>query len=111
MSELDQRVKAFVDAAILLPPAQRADYLDRAAAGDVGLRQRLETLLIAQAHPESAADPSVPKNPNTTIAIAPSQSEKAGDKIGRYKLLQQIGEGGCGVVYMAEQEDVVRRRV
>ncbi len=111
MSELDQRVKAFVDAAILLPPAQRADYLDRAAAGDVGLRQRLETLLIAQAHPESAADPSVPKNPNTTIAIAPSPSEKAGDKIGRYKLLQQIGEGGCGVVYMAEQEDVVRRRV
>ena len=36
---------------------------------------------------------------------------KAGDKIGRYKLLQQIGEGGCGVVYMAEQEEPVRRRV
>jgi hypothetical protein len=38
-------------------------------------------------------------------------SEKAGDVIGRYKLLQQIGEGGCGVVYMAEQEEPVRRRV
>src|SRR6266516_4515926 len=38
-------------------------------------------------------------------------SEKAGDRIGRYKLLQQIGEGGCGVVYMAEQEEPVRRRV
>ena len=37
--------------------------------------------------------------------------EKAGDRIGRYKLLQQIGEGGCGVVYMAEQEEPVRRRV
>jgi hypothetical protein len=38
-------------------------------------------------------------------------TEKAGDRIGRYKLLEQIGEGGCGVVYMAEQEEPVRRRV
>ena len=38
-------------------------------------------------------------------------TEKPGDRIGRYKLLQQIGEGGCGVVYMAEQEEPVRRRV
>ena len=38
-------------------------------------------------------------------------AEQPGDRIGRYKLLQQIGEGGCGVVYMAEQEEPVRRRV
>jgi serine/threonine protein kinase len=38
-------------------------------------------------------------------------TEKTGDRIGRYKLLQTIGEGGCGVVYMAEQEEPVRRRV
>src|SRR5205814_166233 len=38
-------------------------------------------------------------------------SEQLGDRIGRHKLLQQIGEGGCGVVYMAEQEEPVRRRV
>jgi hypothetical protein len=37
-------------------------------------------------------------------------TEKAGDRIGRYKLLQEIGEGGCGVVYMAEQEEPVRCR-
>src|SRR5437667_5147995 len=42
---------------------------------------------------------------------AASISEKPGDRIGRYKLLQQIGEGGCGVVYMADQEEPVRRRV
>src|SRR5881394_808990 len=38
-------------------------------------------------------------------------TEKAGDRIGRYRLLQEIGQGGCGVVYMAEQEEPVRRRV
>ena len=43
--------------------------------------------------------------------VLPPSFEKAGDRIGRYKLLQQIGEGGCGVVYMAEQEEPVRRRV
>ena len=40
-----------------------------------------------------------------------SIGEKPGDRIGRYKLLQQIGEGGYGVVYMAEQEEPVRRQI
>src|SRR5712671_5046852 len=45
-----------------------------------------------------------------TGAAAP-RTEKPGDRIGRYRLLQEIGHGGCGVVYMAEQEEPVRRRV
>src|SRR4051812_17235119 len=49
--------------------------------------------------------------PGTSLARPGLTAEKAGDRIGRYKLLQQIGEGGCGVVYMAEQEEPVRRRV
>jgi tRNA A-37 threonylcarbamoyl transferase component Bud32/tetratricopeptide (TPR) repeat protein len=48
---------------------------------------------------------------NKTIALNVPLTEQPGDKIGRYKLLQQIGEGGCGVVYMAEQEEPVHRRV
>src|SRR5947207_7751667 len=46
-----------------------------------------------------------------TLEVSVSTSEKPGERIGRYKLLQQIGEGGCGVVYMAEQSEPVRRRV
>src|SRR5258708_18800097 len=47
----------------------------------------------------------------TLLAIAAPPTEKAGDRIGRYRLLQEIGHGGCGVVYMSEQEEPVRRKV
>src|SRR5205807_8669547 len=49
--------------------------------------------------------------PSATVRFSVPLAEKAGGRIGRYKLLQQIGEGGCGVVYVAEQEEPVRRRV
>jgi serine/threonine protein kinase/Tfp pilus assembly protein PilF len=56
------------------------------------------------------AEPSKPP-PRATIVLSAPPSEKPGDRIGHYKILQQIGEGGCGVVYMAEQEEPIRRRV
>ena len=63
----------------------------------------------------AAGQPTAPTGTQPdTIRInltAPTPAEKPGDRIGRYKLLQQIGEGGCGVVYMAEQAEPVRRRV
>src|SRR5262245_4932477 len=111
MSESHQREAAIFDAAMDLPPEQRAVHLDHACGGDGTLRQRIEALLKAcESNCEFLDSPNDPAAAAPTN-ILPSSFEKAGDRIGRYKLLQQIGEGGCGIVYMAEQEEPVSRRV
>src|SRR6266699_1297388 len=97
-------------AALALPPEERAVCLDQACGGDAALRQRVETLLKAHAASAFLEEPAAPVASHT-LQISPPVSERAGDRIGRYKLLQQIGEGGCGIVYMAEQDEPVRRRV
>jgi serine/threonine protein kinase len=106
MSPPDQREEKVFEAALELPSEQRAAYLDKACAGDEPLRQRIEALLRADKEAGTLLEPVV-----TGFQSDAPVTEKAGDKIGRYKLLQEIGEGGCGVVYMAEQEEPVRRRV
>jgi serine/threonine protein kinase/tetratricopeptide (TPR) repeat protein len=96
--------------ALRLPPAERSAYLDQSTGGNISLRLRVESLLRSyQAGDflEQAVAPVL----GQTIASPIPLTEKAGDRIGRYKLLQKIGEGGCGVVYMADQEEPVRRRV
>src|SRR6266571_2762310 len=97
-------------AALALPPEERAACLDKACGNDAELRRRVEVLLSAHAASEFLEAPAAPVA-MPTLRISPPLSERAGDRIGRYKLLQQIGEGGCGVVYMAEQDEPVRRRV
>src|SRR6266446_11714 len=97
-------------AALALPPEQRTACLDQACGGDADLRQRVETLLNAHAAGAFLEEPAAPVASHT-LQIFPPVSERPGDRIGRYKLLQQIGEGGCGVVYMAEQDEPVQRRV
>jgi serine/threonine protein kinase/WD40 repeat protein len=103
----------FNNALELPDPAARARYVNEACAGDAALFERVEKLLLA--HDEAGGFFSQPLNPTapvqSTAATASLRMEKAGDIIGRYKLLEQIGEGGCGVVYMAEQQEPVRRRV
>jgi hypothetical protein len=96
--------------ALELPAAERGAYLDQACAGDAILRARVEELLRAEDSAGFMAAPAA--GLEATIARpAPLPEEKPGDRIGRYKLLQKIGEGGCGVVYMAEQQEPVVRRV
>jgi serine/threonine protein kinase/tetratricopeptide (TPR) repeat protein len=112
---LDCEIAVF-GAARRLPPGERSAYLHEACAGNAALRRQVEELLHAN---EEAADflqepaPGAlrPEPASTASTPVPAPGEQAGDRIGRYKLLQQIGEGGCGVVYMAEQEEPVRRRV
>src|SRR6266403_1965066 len=96
-------------AAIELPVAERAAYLDRACRGDPDLRQRVEGLL--KEHDDLGDFPKKRPSKGTAQGGPRAIGEKPGDRIGHYKLLQQIGEGTFGVVYMAEQEEPVRRRV
>ncbi|MDB6017457.1 MAG: serine/threonine protein kinase with repeat [Pedosphaera sp.] len=105
----DRDVVVFAEA-IQLFADERSAYLARACGADEELRQRVERLLKVHDQVgdflEQPAPEAVPE-----AKVEASIGEKPGDRIGRYKLLQQIGEGGCGVVYMAEQEEPVRRRV
>src|SRR6185369_11506784 len=104
------REEAIFEAALQLPKEKRADHVKAACGDDAGLRERVEALL--HAHDQAGGFMEEPASrPKSTIVLSFPVEEKSGDRIGRYKLLQKIGEGGCGVVYMAEQEEPVRRRV
>ena len=88
-------------------PADRSAYLDRACAGNSALRAAVEALLRAN---EGASGFLSHPAPGLTVDLPPV-AEQPGTVIGPYKLLQQIGEGGMGVVFMAEQTEPVRRKV
>jgi WD40 repeat protein/serine/threonine protein kinase len=90
-------------------PEERAAYLEEACGTDQELRRCVERLLSAQPRVGSFLQGRAPGLP-ATVDESPL-TERPGTRIGPYKLLEQIGEGGMGVVYMAEQEQPVRRRV
>jgi serine/threonine protein kinase/tetratricopeptide (TPR) repeat protein len=89
-------------------PDERATYLEQACGGDAALRAAVEALLRADVGASGFLD-RPPADPDAT-ADAPG-GERPGTVIGPYKLLQEIGEGGMGTVFMAEQVEPVRRLV
>ena len=96
--------------ALRLRPEDRAAYIAQSTLDNPELRQEVESLLQSYAAGEFLEEGASPEL-RPTAPSAAAISEKAGETIGRYKLLQEIGQGGCGVVYMAEQLEPVRRRV
>ena len=87
---------------------ERCAYLDQACAGDEELRRRVERLLCAES---KVGDFLESPAPEIAAAFVPSPTQCAGTVIGPYTLLEQIGEGGFGIVYIADQEAPVRRQV
>ena len=96
-------------AALQQPAEARAAFLESACAGDAALRQQVEALLREQDRLGSFLE----AGPGAAVAptIDQAATESLGEKIGHYKLLQQLGEGGMGTVYLAEQTEPVQRRV
>src|ERR1043166_7305201 len=127
MNDARQREEAVFEAAVQLGAAERAAYLDKTCVGEPELRRRVEALLGALERAGGLLkEPVVGRRsggqsgrgsedgqpaPKTIVLEAPATEEGPGTLIGRYKLLERIGEGGFGAVYVAEQREPVKRRV
>ena len=96
----------FLDATEIHDPGDRAKYVESACGGDSQLQRQVDSLLSADRKAGGFMARSASETQSASVSnVGP------GTVIGRYKLLQQIGEGGFGVVYMSEQDDSLQRKV
>jgi serine/threonine protein kinase len=108
-ADLQKARELFLHAVGKLAPEQWEGYVAQASGGDAELAEQVRHLL--QVHREAGSfleSPAV--GPGVTVA-EPPVSERPGTVIGPYKLIEQIGEGGMGLVFVAEQQQPVRRKV
>ena len=106
------REKEIFEQALELGAAQeQVAFLKGACGADAAMLERLMELLRAAKGAEAFLPEAPQARATVKLDLPENDPEILGSRIGRYKLLQKVGEGGCGVVYMAEQEEPVRRRV
>src|SRR5438876_153698 len=105
----DREREIFLGALERPSAAERAAFLDGACGGDAALRVRMDDLL--RNHTADSFLESPPAEAGTVPLAQTATEEASGTMIARYKLLQKIGEGGFGVVYLAEQKEPVKRHV
>src|SRR5512133_626524 len=107
-----ERESALFALALEKPLTERSAFLQAVCGKDNVLRQRLEALLAAHDQPDNLVPTQAEAaRPTIHLDLADAPAEAVGQTLGRYKLLERVGEGGCGVVYVAEQTEPVRRRV
>jgi serine/threonine protein kinase/WD40 repeat protein len=115
---MENEESIFAEAISQPTPEAREAFIDAACVGNATLRARIAGLVWAHEHPDSFLDPKLnlpkgdPRQPSCDETITTSTaSDPTGTAIGLYKLLQKIGEGGMGRVYLAEQTHPMKRKV
>ena len=108
MEQAFQSVENILAEAVEIAPAERRAFIAQACGGNAELRAKVERLLAS--HDRAGSFLEHPAMVLDTVAL-PANPVAVGARIGPYKLLEIIGEGGMGVVYLAEQQEPVRRQV
>lgn len=111
MAYADKLIEIFSEAKAISDAAERERFLTEACKDEPQLKEQIQSLLRADGGAGQFLQQTLALSPEVEAELKRLKPEKVGDRIGPYKLREQIGEGGFGVVWVAEQEKPVRRIV
>src|SRR4051812_35671430 len=109
MKPPDPRIEATFHKALERTPEDRDAFVAEACGGNDSLTRQVHRLLAA--HEDAKTEFKPLDSPDIQAELARLKPEEKGERIGSYKLMEQLGEGGFGTVWVADQERPVRRRV